>query len=571
LTSERSGPVLREGTRASRLPIVGWASTYDRSWLRPDLIAGFTLWGLLVPEMIAYAGLAGLPPEAGLYTLLASLVAYAMLGTSRQLVVAGTSASAVLVFAAVQEVGPDDPAQQVTLAAAVIVLTGLVFLVAGAAKLGFLASFLSRPVMSGFVFGLALFVAVRQLPKIFGIEGGEGNTLEQLGHVIANLGDLDASTLAVGLVALAILFLLGERAPRVPAGLVVLVLGIGGSTLLDLASRGVEVVGDIPGGLPTPAVPEVSLADLWILLPSAIGMMLVIYSEALGAASAFAEAHGDRIDPDQELVALGAANVGSGLLGGLAAGGSLSQSAVNDGAGAKSQVSTLFAAGLALVTIVALTGLFEQLPEAVLGALILHAVTHLMKVGELRRVKQLDRAEFLLAVGTLAAVLVFDVLPALILGVVVSIVLVIGRASRPVVSVLGSDPAHEATYLDHRRHPEASLVPGVHLVRPGAPLFYANATSVCDAIADGAVAVDPPVAVVVLDLEGSDALDITSAEHLLRLVARLRREGIELALANLHAPARRTADAVGLTEQVSTERIHATVHAAVLAHRSEDP
>ncbi|HRW38030.1 MAG: SulP family inorganic anion transporter [Acidimicrobiales bacterium] len=550
-----------------RLPIVGWARSYERPWLRTDLLAGFTLWGLLVPEMIAYAGLAGLPPQAGLYTLLASLVAYAVLGTSRQLVVAGTSASAVLVYAAVHELHPGDAGEAATLAAAVIVLTGLVFLVAGAAKLGFLASFLSRPVMTGFVFGLALFVAVRQLPKVLGIEGGEGNSVEQLAHVLRHLGDLDPATLVVGLGALALLFVLGERAPRVPAGLVVLVAAIGTSTLLDLEGRGVAVVGAIPGGLPSPSLPRASLADLWILLPSAIGMMLVIYSEALGAAAAFAEAHGDRIDPDQELVALGVANVGSGLLGGLAAGGSLSQSAVNDGAGARSQVSTLFASGLALITIIALTGLFEQLPEAVLGALILHAVAHLMKVGELRRIARLSRAEFGLAAATLVAVLVLDVLPALILGVVVSIVLVIGRASRPAVSVLGVDPDHPAAYLDHRRHPTATPVPGLHLVRPDAPIFYANAQAICDAITEATGAADPPVATVVLDLDGSDALDITSTEHLVTTARALDRAGIALALANVHAPARRTADALGLTDAVGADRIHPTVHDAVLAHR----
>jgi sulfate permease, SulP family len=412
-------------------PITGWLGGYQVSWLGSDAIAGFTIWGLLIPEMIAYASLAGLPPQAGLYTLLASLALYACFGTSRQLVVAGTSASAVLVFSAVTALEPHDPKHYATLAAGMIVITGLAFVLAGLCRLGFITSFLSRPVMEGFVFGLAIYVTVSQLPKLFGLTKGSGDSVDQLAHLIANLGNASLTTLAVGVGALAVLFGLERAAPRIPSGLVVLVVGIALSARLNLVGHGVATVGKIPTGLPSVAWPHLTFSELWVLIPSALGMMLVIFSEALGAAETFADKYGYRLDANQEMIALGLANLGSGVLGGLACGGSLSQSAVNDGAGARTEVSPLVAAALSLITVVALTPIFKDLPEAVLAALIIHAVSHLMKVAEMRRYYRLKRREFWLAVATLTAVVTLDVLPALIIGVVFSLVVLIYRASRP--------------------------------------------------------------------------------------------------------------------------------------------
>ncbi|MEZ5139234.1 MAG: SulP family inorganic anion transporter [Acidimicrobiales bacterium] len=555
---DEHGPA-RPGSRSPRGP----ARTSGRG-LRTDLLAGFTLWGLLVPEMIAYAGLAGLPPQAGLYTLLASLVAYAVLGTSRQLVVAGTSASAVLVYAAVHELHPADAAQQATLAAAVIVLTGIVFLIAGAAKLGFLASFLSRPVMTGFVFGLALFVAVRQLPKVLGIEGGEGNSVEQLAHVLRHLGDLDPATLVVGLGALALLVVLGERAAGAGRP--------GGPRRRDRhqhaarprgARRGRR--GADPRGLPSPALPQASLADLWILLPSAVGMMLVIYSEALGAAAAFAEAHGDRIDPDQELVALGVANVGSGLLGGLAAGGAC-----------RSRRSTTAPGALPGVDPVRRRPRPDHHHRP-------HRAVRAAARGRARRPDPPRRGpphEGRRAPAHRPAE-PSGVRPGRDDA---------GRGARPRraarpdprrggVDRAGHRSGQPAGGLGAGRRPRPSgrlprppppprrdPVPGLHLVRPDAPIFYANAQAICDAITEATGGAEPPIATVVLDLDGSDALDITSTEHLVTTAARSIGRASPWRWPT-STPARRTADALGLTDAVGADRIHPTVHDAVLAHR----
>jgi sulfate permease, SulP family len=505
------------GWLARAVPITAWLPDYKLSWLSHDAIAGFTIWGLLIPEMIAYASLAGLPPQAGLYTLLGSLAAYAIFGTSRQLVVAATSASAVLIYSAVTALGPTNPAKYATLAAGMIIITGLFFILAGLFKFGFITSFISRPVREGFVFGLAIFVTISQLPKIFGLEKGTGDSIRQLAHLILHLGDASLTTFAIGALALVLLFAFERYIPRVPGGLVVLVLGIGISAALNLSHHGVATVGKIPTGLPSVAWPHLSFNELWVLIPSSVGMMLVIFSEALGAGQTFADKHGYRLDSDQEMIALGLANLLSGLFGGLAAGGSLSQSAVNDGAGARSEVSPLVAAVLSLVTVIALTPLFTDLPEAVLAALIIHAVSHIMKVAEMRQFYRLKRVEFWLAMATLIAVITLDVLPALIIGVVFAIASLVYRAGRPRVSMLGVDPHTPGAFEDLERHPDAAPPPGMIVVRPDAPLFYANAESVRDSVESAVIASGQPVHAVVLDLDGNDDLDITSAEQLEKL------------------------------------------------------
>ncbi|HXW33040.1 MAG TPA: SulP family inorganic anion transporter [Acidimicrobiales bacterium] len=545
------------------IPVTTWLPRYRRTWISRDVIAGFTTWGLLIPEGIAYATLAGLPPQAGLYTLVASLAIYAIFGTSRHLVVAGTSASAVLVYSAITALHPTSAASFATLAAGMIIITGCIFALAGICKLGFVTSFLSRPVMEGFVFGLAIFVTVKQLPKLFGIEKGSGDTVRQLVHVVAHFGQTSGITLSVGLVALGLLFGLERSLPRIPSGLVVLALGIAISAVLHLDHHGVDTVGSIPSGLPSPKWPHLKLSELWVLIPSAAGMMLVIFSESLGAGQAFAEKHGYRLESNQELVALGLANIGSGMLGGLACGGSLSQSAVNEGAGARSEVSPMVAATLSLVTVVALTPLFTDLPEAVLAALIIHAVSHLMKVREMRRFYRLMPRDFWLGMMSLLGVVVLDVLPGLLLGVILSILLLVYRASRPPISVMGIDPDIPGGFLDMRRHSRACAVRGVLVIRPDAPLFYANAQTVRDAVEGLVDASEVPIHAVVLDLNANDDIDITSTENLEKLVEWLDGKRIVLGIAHLHGPAFSMAERSGLLGKLHEDHIFETTRDAV--------
>jgi MFS superfamily sulfate permease-like transporter len=349
----------------------------------------------------------------------------------------------------------------------------------------------------------------------------------------------------------------------VPGGLVVLVLGIATSAAFDLSTHGVAIIGDIPAGLPSVTVPQLRFEDMWVLLPSALGMLLVIYSEALGAASTFADKHGYRLDSNQEMIALGIANIGSAFLGGLAGGGSLSQTAVNDGAGARTQVSTLFAAAISLVTVIALTPLFHDLPEAVLAALIIHAVLHLMRVRQMLGFYKLIPREFWLGVITIAGVVVLDVLPGLVIGVVLSILLLVGRASRPRISVLGALPEGAGEYADLTRHPTARPVDGFLIVRPDATLFYANAQAVCDGILDLMDADASSLQAVILDLDANDDIDITSAEHLVKLRQSLERREVQLRLSHVHAPTLQMAHEIGLIERSGTEGTFSDIGAAV--------
>jgi high affinity sulfate transporter 1 len=545
------------------LPILTWLPAYDRSNARFDLIAGATLWGLLVPESIAYAGLAGLPPEAGLYTLLATLAAYVVLGTSRHLVVAATSASAVLLATAVASVGPANAGEYAAVAAAVVLFCAGLLLLAGVLRLGFIAQFLSRPVMEGFVFGIAIFVTVKQLPKLFGIAKGEGNSLQQLAHLLTHLDETSAVTLAVGVAAL-VLLVAGERfAPRLPGGLLALALGIAISGALGLARHGVAIVGPVPSGLPSVGIPDIASEDVATLTAAAAGMALVIFSESLGAAQAFATKHGYDVDANQELIALGAANAGSGVVGGLAAGGSLSQSAVNEGAGARSELSSLLALLLIVVTLLFLTPLFENLPEAVLAALIIHAVSRLWKFRAFRRYWVEQRVEFWLGIATLAGVTLIDVLPGLVIGVVGMLLLVIYNASRPHLGVLGAVPGVPHAFGDIDRHPDYERVAGLLVVQLEAPLFYANATLVRDRIKALVGASDPLPRAVVLELTANAGLDLTSAEMLQQLIPTFRSAGIDVALADLRQPVVDLAQRTGLLETLGEERLFHTLDDAV--------
>jgi SulP family sulfate permease len=553
------------------VPMFAWLPAYDRRFLRFDVIAGATLWGLLVPEMIAYAGLAGLPPQAGLYTLLATLAAYAVFGTSRHLVVAGTAAASVLLASTVADVGPADGGEYAALAAALVLFCGGLFLLAGLLRLGFVTQFVSRPVMDGFVFGLAIFVTVKQLPKLLGIEGSSGDTLSQLRHVLASLGDTSGTTLVIGVTALVLLFAFGRFAPRLPGGLLVLLLGIGVSGALALSEHGVAIVGEVPSGLPSVAVPDIASEDVATLIAAAAGMVLVIFSESLGAAQAFATKHGYEIEPNQELIALGVANLGSGFLGGLAAGGSLSQSAVNERAGARSEASPLVAAVFVVVTVLFLTPLFKNLPEAVLGALIIYAVTHLFKVKEFRRYFIEQRAEFWLGLATLAGVLTIDVLPGLVIGVAAMLLLFIYRASRPYLGVIGRVRGVPGAYGDVERHPECVQVAGLLVLRLEAPLFYANARPVADRIKQLAGGSDPLPRAVVLDIGANGGLDVTSAEMLEGLNTTLRNVGIDFALADVRQPVVEMARRSGLLAVLGEDRVFRSVDEAVEALAPEQP
>jgi sulfate permease, SulP family len=554
------------------VPILSWLPRYDRSWLRFDVIAGLTLWGLVVPEGMAYAGIAGLPPQAGLYTLVVSLLVYALLGTSRHLSVGGTSATAALLASSVAAAlvasayaTASDPQAYPAYAAAFVLVTGLVFLVAGIARLGFITQFLSQPVMAGFVVGLAVFVTVGQLNKLFGVEKPEGNTVEKLVGIVRELPQASLTTVAVGAIALAALFLLPRLSRRLPAGLVVLFGAIALSSALDLGGKGVAVVGALPQGLPTPALPVVPLEDYLGMVLPAIGVLLVAFSESLAVAHEFAEKHGYEIDADQELNAHAFVNIGSGLFGGMLAAGGMSGSAVKEGAGGRSQVANLVAWGATIVTLLFLTPVFSSLPEAVLAALIIHAIWHILASRRLWTLRNEAPTEVWFGVLALAGVLFIDVLEGMMIGLLASLAFVIYRSSRPHMSSLARVPGTPGAYSDLTRHPENSPVPGVLILRLDAPLYYANALTARDAVKAMIRGAASPPRAVVFDAEGQDDLDLTSASMLKGRVGELQASGIAVCFAGVHAPVLERARETGLLGAAGGDRVFPTVDLAVRA------
>ena len=531
------------GTITRFVPALSWLRQYDRSWLSLDAVAGLTLWGLVVPEAMAYAGIAGLPPQAGLYTLVASLLIYAPLGTARHLVVGGTSASAALLASSVAAAlvatavtTASDPQTYATYATAFVLVTGIVFLLAGVARLGFVTQFLSKPVMDGFVMGLAIFVAVGQLNKLFGVPKPEGNTIQKLVGIIRELPQADWVAFAVGAVGLAALFLLPRLSARIPAGLVVLFAGIGLSTVLDLnAKYGVEVVGQLPAGLPSIAIPTVPLTDYLAMILPAFAVVLVAFSEALGVAQEFAEKHGYEVDADQELVAHGATNIVSGFFGGMIGAGGMSGSAVKEGAGARSQVTNIVAWVVTIITVLFLTPLFTSLPESVLAALIIHAVWHLIVARKLATLRDQAPHEVVFAVIALLGVLLIDVLEGMIIGLLASLLFVVYRSSRSHVSSLGRVPGQPAEYSDLSWHPENTPVPGVLIVRPDETLYYANWRSVRNSIKSLIGDLPSPPRAVIFDMSSQYELDYTSTVGLEGLVRELQADGSDVNFVAVHA------------------------------------
>ena len=547
---------------------------YDRSWLRSDLVAGLTVWAVLVPEALALASIAGVSPVVGLYAAPGALLLYAILGGSRLLVLAPISATAALSAAAVGEYASAGTADFVTLTAALAIVGGVIAILAGLLRLGFLSNFISEPVLKGFIIGLALTIIVGQLPKLFGVEGGSGDFFEKLWHLIGNLGNTDGATLAIGSASLVLILVLRRISPAVPAYLLAVIGGILAVRVLNLDQHGVAIVGDIQSGLPSVGLPDLSAGDYLKLAPGAAGVALIAFAEGFGAAKAYAAGGEDGVDADQELIGLGGANIAAGLSSGMVVGGSLSKTAVNDTGGARSQLSGIAAAVLVIVTLLFLTQLFEDLPEATLAAVVIAAVIELVDFDSLRRLYQVQtlgrlygpaaRPDFIAAVAALLGVLVFDLLPGLFIGIAVSLLLLLYRASNPNVSRLGRLPGTER-FVDSRRAPEAEQPPGIVVLRVESGLFFANAEAVRDVV--GAAAEPADVKGVVIDAETVPYIDVTAVQMLSSLSDELQRQGVRLVMARDVGQVRDVLERAGAAEPL--KHLFPTVQAAVEALQRE--
>ena len=543
------------------MPIATWLATYPRGDLRSDLIGGVSLWAIMVPVALAYAGLAGMPAEIGLVTAMAAMAAYAVFGTSRYLRVTASSTMAIMSASVVAPLAAGDPVLFVTFTAALALIVGAFLVAAGLLRLGFLADFLAKPVITGFVIGLAITILVGQLPKLLGLPPVSGTIVDQLGQMVASLPDVQRLSAALGAASLALILVLKRVAPRFPGSLVALVGGIVLVSAFDLAEKGVAVVGQVSTSIPLPGLPNVNLGQLTYLVAGALGLMVLASGESLGAARAYAARHRQRISADQELVALGASNLASGIFGGFAVDASFSQTAAGEATGARSQLSSLIVAALMLATAVALVPLFRDLPQATLAAVVIAAVIGLIDLTELRRYYQWRRTDLLIALVALFGVVATDVLTGLIIAAALSLAALLYRASRPDIVVVGRLPGI-ATFGDVTRHPDARELSNALLLRIDTPLYFFNAQEASEQILQQ-VDARPDVRAVALDLGATGDLDVTATDLLGETLAELRRRDILLVLVQVKGIVRDRLRRTGLMDVIGEENVHATMAEAV--------
>lgn len=548
-------------------PILEWFPKYQRTWLRTDLIAGLTVVALLIPEGMAYAQIAGMPPQTAFYAAPIGLLAFAIFGTSRQLVVAVSAVIATMSFATVSLIAPPETAEFILLTAALAVLAGVISILAGFLKLGRVAQFFSESVLTGFITGLALVIMVKQVPKLLGIEGGHGNFWERLYEIIIHLPETSLPTLITGVLCLALLIVLEHYFHKIPAALVALVFGILISVLFGLEARGVEVVGAIPAGLAPPKWPAVGLQNWWLLFPGALGLALVNFAEAIGPSRSFAATHKYKMDPNQELIGLGAANFGAGLFQGFPIGSSLSKSAANDRAGARSQMSAIIAAAVTVIVALFFTQFFYALPEAALGAIVIVAVSGMIKLAKIKRLSRVRQSDFVLAIVALLAVLTFETLEALLIAVIVSLFALVLRTSQPGLVVLGRVPGR-LIWNDIRRYPENQTIPGLLMVRPLNVVFFANAEGFREAIITEMTSSPVPIKAVCLDLGATTDLDVPGADMLAALAEDLHRREARLMLMHVITPVRQMLEKAGAIEKIKPENLFVGPTEAVLEYLS---
>ena len=531
-------------------PPARWLADYRAAWLTGDIVAGVTLAAYAIPVSLAYAGLAGLPPQVGVYGYLLGGLGYALLGSSRQLAIGPTSAISLMIAGTVGAMAGGDVERYAQIASLAAFTVALLCLLAWLLRLSALVRLISDSILVGFKAGAGLTIAMTQLPSLLGVAGGGHNFFERAVVLAGQLGHIHYLVLAIGIVAI-LLLVLGERwLPGKPVALAVVALAIVAATLFGLPALGVPVTGAIPPGLPSLEGPALRLRDVEGILPLAVGCLLLAYIEGVSAARAFAAKHGYPLDPRQEFLGLGAANLAAALGQGYPVAGGLSQSAVNDKAGARTPLALVFASVTLALCLLFLTGLLENLPKAVLAAVVLTAVYGLMDFPAMVRMWRISRIDFYAAAIALAAVLLLGILHGILVAALASVVMLLTRAARPHVAFLGRIPGTNS-YSDLARHPENEPLPNVVAFRPEASLLYVNADSVLEAVMDRVRSQGPAgIRLVVCDLSASPHIDLAGSGMLHRLHDELAQHGIALQIVGAHGRLRDLLRADGIGEKV---------------------
>jgi high affinity sulfate transporter 1 len=564
-----AAPVGGARTRLDRhVPGLGMFRGYPSAWLRADLVAGLVLAAILVPQGMAYAELAGLPPVTGLYTTIACLVGYALMGPSRILVLGPDSSVSPLIFAALAPllIAGGDPSTAIILAGMLALIVGAIEIGLGVAKLGFVVDLLSVEVQVGYMNGLGITIIVGQLPKLFGFSTDADNFLDELRAFFTNLDEADGATVAVGLTTLAVLLVLPRATKRLPAILVAIVGATVASAVLDLAAHGVTTVGALPQGLPTPSLPWTQLSDVAPLLVAAVGITLVSLTDTVATSTSFAARRGDEVDPNQEMIGLGSANVAASLFQGFAVSTSGSRTAVAEQSGAKSQVTGLVGAGAVVLMLLFLHSLLADLPQTALAAVVITAALSLMNVPKLRRFWRVRRTAWVVSLAATAGVVFFGVLQGILVAVALSILMFFRRNWWPHGVVLGRDETGAWHQTDGRDDLEE--LPDIVVFRWEAPLFFANAGLFRQALR--ALVRESHPRWVVLQCQAVTDVDVTAAEKLEQLDRQLNEEGVHLAFVELRGRLEELLLRYGLFETLDRDHFYPSVEAALAAIAAQE-
>ncbi|HEY6666986.1 MAG TPA: sulfate permease [Propionibacteriaceae bacterium] len=548
------------------LPGISVLRGYQRSWLRGDLLAGVTVAAYMVPQVMAYAEVAGLPPIAGLWAAVAPLVAYAILGSSRQLSVGPESSTALITATAVGVLVAGDQQNYAGTAAALALAVGAICLICWLARLGFLANLLSHPVLIGYMAGIAGLMIVSQLGKVSGIAVEGDSVLSELRSFVTHLGEAHLPTVLVAAGTFVLLVALQRLLPRWPGPLIAMVLAAVAVAVLDVDQMGVKTIGRVPRGLPPAAIPDFSTIDFGTLLPAALGVTIVAYTDNVVTARAFAARRREVIDARQEFLALGAANLGAGLFSGFPVSSSGSRTVIGDAVGSRTQLYSLVTAAIVLLTMLFLGPALATFPLAALGALVVFAALRLIDFAELRRIARFRRSELFLALATTAAVLIFDVLYGIAVAVALSILDLLRRIARPHDGILGYVPGLAGMH-DIDDYATGRQVPGLLVYRYDAPLFFANAEDFKHRALASVDAADPPVEWFLLNAEANTEVDLTAVDALEEVRRTLAGRGIVFALARVKFELREILASAGFIDRIGEDKVFMTLPTAVEAYQ----
>jgi sulfate permease, SulP family len=547
------------------LPGLSLFRDYRGEWLRADLFAGISVCVVMIPSVIAYAGLMGLPPQHGLYAAFAPLLIYPLFGSSRQVIVGPDIAISLLMASAIAPLAAGDPSRAATLAAATAVLSGLLLLLGAGARIGAIADFLSKPVLVGYMTGAALILVASQLDKLVGIRLEHNDFFPRLAELTGKLHQTHQPTLLFGVTVLVVIVALRRLAPKIPPALVVVAAAIAASRALHLEDRGVAVVGAFPRGLPGLALPSVDWHDIHTLLPAAIGIALLTYTEGILLARAFAAKNGYEVNPNQELAALGVADVFTGLLQGFSVTGSQSRTTINDSAGGKTQVASLVAAATLILVLLFLTPLIARLPVAALAALLIYGGSTLVEFDVMVRIYRFYPSSALLAALTTVSVLAVGVVPGILVGVALSLLALVDRISNPPDAVLRIAPS--GGFHDLGEDSQGKTIPGFIAYRFYAPLLFSNAGHFVARVRALVAASPVPVRWFLVDAQAITDIDITASEALRALNKELTGQAIALKFAHANRPLRKVLERIGFTTEIGRESIFHSVHEAADAFR----